>query len=230
MAEAGADIAVVGRTRPALEQTAQELAEVGVRVLVHAIDVALPGAAEKVIRSAEAELGPVDILVNNAGVLCLGAIETVNSDYWWHAFEVNLRAPMRWTQEVLTGMISRGRGLIINVSSAAANWTVPNASAYCASKAALTRMTAILDAEVRSRGVLSFAFSPRAATDMTEELGTSSDFTEQQRQMFKSASAVDVDGKLSRTVDLFRRVVSGELDHLSGRHLESEEPPPRASS
>jgi NAD(P)-dependent dehydrogenase (short-subunit alcohol dehydrogenase family) len=102
--------------------------------------------------------------------------------------------------------------------------TVANVGAYIASKAALSRMTAVLDAEVRERGVRVFALAPKAeGTAMVDELCTSDALTDAQRQQFRRDAASRPAGeRLERSVELFVELLSGRLDDLAGQHLASE--------
>ena len=219
-----AAVGLIARTESGLDETARMVRAVGSEALVLPVDVTDQSRPPQVIHTIESRFGSVDILVNNAGVLGLGSIATVDPTAWWNTFEVNVRAPMLWVQAVLPGMLSRKQGRIINVTSEGAKMTLPNGSAYIASKAALSRMTAVLDTEVRDQGVLVFAFGPKASTAMTDELGSSTALTEQQREWFRAAAASDPDGRLARSLTLFAELLSGRLDHLAGRHLESEYP------
>lgn len=152
-------------------------------------------------------------------MLAFGLVEDADPDEWWSGVAVNLRAPMEWCHHVLPEMVERGRGRIINVTSAAAVITITSGSAYCASKAALSAFTRVLNAEVRSKGVLAFACSPHLQTDMTDFVQASPLVPRSFRQPVPPQIR---DAQRQRTADLFRRVLAGELDHHAGEHLDSE--------
>ena len=83
------------------------------------------------VRSAEAQLGPIDILVNNAGVAGpLGYDWLVDADEWWRTFEINMLGTFPCAREVLPGMVTRRRGRIVNVSSAAGFRRLPQMGAW----------------------------------------------------------------------------------------------------
>ena len=89
-----------------------------------------------------AELGPVDLLVNNAGTLAaIGPLAEADADDWWLDVETSVRGALLCTQAVLPGMLERGRGPIVNVSSYAAIRPSPYTSGYAAAKAALLNLT-----------------------------------------------------------------------------------------
>jgi len=119
-------------------------------------DIGDPDAAGLIAARAQAALGDVDIVVNNAATVTpVGPTAAVDPDQWARAFAVNVVSPMRLTRAVLDGMIKRGWGRIVNVSSgiAAAPGSMVGMNAYAASKAALEAHTLNLAAELAGTGV-----------------------------------------------------------------------------
>lgn len=224
-AAAGAAVAIVGRNAENLEATASSLRSAGATALPLVADVCDRAASAAALDTVTQLLGPVDLLVNNAGIANLGRIVDVDLDFWWQAFEVHLKATMAWCQLVLPQMIERGSGRIVNMTSTAAEWTIPGGSAYTASKAGLSAFTRVLNAEVRSKGVLAFAIAPRLRSDMTDHIQASPVMS----NAFRAAAAQQTDAQLERqrqrTIALVRRVITGELDDHAGEHLETEAPP-----
>ena len=106
------------------------------------------------------ELGPVDVLVNNAGRWLFGPLEDVSPEQFAAAIDVNLRGAFHTTQAFGRGMLERGRGAIVNITSIAGRHANPRVGGYSASKAgleALTRQTAL---EWGARGVRCNAVAP----------------------------------------------------------------------
>ena len=92
-------------------------AEGGIALAVQA-DVTDQAAVTRMAAQVEAELGPIDLLVNNAGAgPPFGPTWEADTADWWRTVEVNLKGPMLCCHAVLPGMIARGRGRIVNVSS-----------------------------------------------------------------------------------------------------------------
>ena len=140
----GEGFAVLGtsRTPSALADTIE-----GVEYL--RLDLRDAGSIEDLIRRA----GAIDVLINNAGESQVWPAVDTPLDKVRGLFEANLFGQIRLIQGLLPGMISRGRGLVINVGSLTGKFAVPFQSAYSASKFALAGYTWSLRNEVRDMGV-----------------------------------------------------------------------------
>lgn len=105
------------------------------------------------IAAAVAEAGPVDALVNNAGVGMLNVLEGADIDRARELFEINVLGTMAMTRAMMPGMRSRGRGVIVNISSAVTLKALPALSIYSASKAAVNAFTESLALEAAPFGI-----------------------------------------------------------------------------
>lgn len=202
---AGHEIALVARSESELAAAAGE-----VGALALTADVRNPDAVEQAAAKVEQELGPVDLLVNNAGTLAaIGPLWEVEAGDWWLDVETSLRGALLCSQAVLPGMLERGRGRIVNVSSYAAIRPSPFQSGYAAAKAALLSLTESLAVSTAERGIAVFAISPGfVRTAMTDRL----------RESFPEAgSGGEVDAARSGELVVF--LASGAADALSGRFL-----------
>ena len=94
-----------------------------------------------------------DILVNNAGIAAAGRLDHVPRDRWESIMQLNLLAPMRLCNRFLPGMVERGSGHIVNISSLAGWVGARGMSPYCASKFGVVGLTESLAEEVRPRGI-----------------------------------------------------------------------------
>ena len=134
-------------------------------------DVADPFAAEELVASAEAELGPVAVLVNNAGVRADGLAVQLEDEDWDRVVETNLTAAFRLTRRAVRGMVRRRHGRVINIASVVGPSANAGQANYAAAKAGLIGMTKTVAVEVARRGVTVNAVAPGfIATDMTTEL------------------------------------------------------------
>ena len=136
------------------------------------LDVADHASVSSVIAGVEGELGPIDVLINNAAVMWpASALETTDVGEWEESVRINLFGAYYTMRAVLPGMIDRGHGAIVNVSSGAAVLPMPGWSAYCAAKAGLDQLSRVTAAEVRASRVRVNALYPGVVdTPMQAEL------------------------------------------------------------
>ncbi len=220
LAEAGAKVAVVGRTADSLEEAVREITGAGGVARAYAADVTNAAAVERAVSDASRDLGPIDLIVNAAGVAePLGPFVENDPTEWWRGIEVNLRGPYLVARFALPGMIARGRGRIVNVSSGVGTRAYPYLSSYTTGKTALIRLTESVAAEVGSRGVKVLSISPgMVRTDMNRLLLAHPKSAE----YFPWASEGIAQGKdfpPEASARLVLRLARGEGDALSGRHL-----------
>ena len=160
-AGAGADVVVNCRERGrSAEETADAVRAEGRRARAIAADVADARAVEGMVRSAEAELGPVDLLVNNAGVAIPRDLDGLTEEDFDRTLAVNLKGAFFCTRAVLPGMRARRWGRIVNISSAAARGAGVIGAHYNASKAGLEGLTRGYAARLVRDGVTVNAVSP----------------------------------------------------------------------
>ncbi len=146
-ARAGADVVMVARGQEKLDRAAHEVREHGTSVLALAADVGQPSQVEKLAQTMLHELGRVDILVNNAAIDYSGPITALTIEQWNEVLDVNLSGVFYLCKAVFPAMIKQQSGYIINISSVAGKKGWPNATAYCATKFALTGFTQALSGE-----------------------------------------------------------------------------------
>jgi len=108
----------------------------------------------------EAELGPIDILINNAGMPKRRHAALLRIDEVERVMALNYLSPVRLTLALLPGMLARGEGRIVNVSSVAARLGPPREGAYAASKAALSAFTDSLAVDLAGSGVTAHVVNP----------------------------------------------------------------------
>jgi len=141
--------------------------------MCRAVDMRDRDAVAAAVREAEAQFGPVDAIVNNAGVMLLGEMLKQDPAEWDAMIDVNLKGVLAGIHAVLPGMVERGRGTIINMSSIAGRKTFPNHAAYCGTKFAVHAISENLREEVSQSGVRVVVIAPGAVE--TELLGHTTD-------------------------------------------------------
>jgi 2-keto-3-deoxy-L-fuconate dehydrogenase len=139
--------------------TAELFASEGARVI--ATDIRIDVLDKAAIHALAAELGPIDVLFNCAGYVHAGSILEATEEDWDFAFNLNAKAMYHTIRAFLPGMLEKGNGSIINMSSAASSVKgVPNRFVYGASKAAVIGLTKAVAADFVTRGVRCNAICP----------------------------------------------------------------------
>ena len=154
----GAAVKLSGRRAEVLEELAAELGE---RAEVLPADLSSPDDVDALAERA----GEVDVLVNNAGVPGSGAVTDYTREELDRALEVNLAAPVRLTHALLPGMLARGRGHLVFISSTAGKVALPGAALYSATKFGLRGFAFALHEDLRGTGVGVTAVFPGFISD-----------------------------------------------------------------
>ncbi|HTI84413.1 MAG TPA: SDR family oxidoreductase [Acetobacteraceae bacterium] len=165
---AGASVVLAARSAQALEANVRTIVATGGKAFALECDVSDYEACQRLVHETANRFGPPDILVNNAGVIePIGTVATAPPLEWARSIEINLIGAYFAIRAVLPGMLERGHGDIINVSSGAAHRPLEGWSAYCSGKAGLAMLTRAIDLEHSAAGIRVFGFQPGTTdTDM----------------------------------------------------------------
>lgn len=205
---AGMSVALIGRNRTRLDAALRETVATGARAVAFAADVTVREDVEAAVEAVERDLGPIDLLVNNAGRIERAEVPVWEADpaEWWAVVESSLRGSFLMARYALPGMVARGGGRVVDISSGIATDRSPVYSGYAAAKAGLVRLTGSIAAAGAPHGVRAFDVAPGVVrTAMTEAMALHAARTEW----------TDV----SEVVDLVVAIASGDLDALSGRWM-----------
>lgn len=169
MAEAGARVALVARDQAYLDAVAGRIRAAGGTALPLAVDINADGAAARIVDATVAELGGLNVLVNNAGIFWPKPFEETPIEELDAQLATNVRAPFLLTQRAVPHL--RNGGVIINLTSIASHVAFVNASAYCASKAALELLTKVWAVELAPQGIRTVSIAPgNVRTSMNDHL------------------------------------------------------------
>jgi short-subunit dehydrogenase len=152
----GASLILTGRRAEVLEPLA---AEVGGRAL--AVDLSDRDA----VRSLAAQCGDVDVVISNAGLPASGPVGTFTEEELDRALDVNLRAPIVLARLLLDGMLARGKGHLVFVSSLAGRTSAPGSAVYSATKFGLRGFVQGLRADLKSTPVSASTIFPGFISD-----------------------------------------------------------------
>ncbi len=171
-ADVGAKVGLLARSEGAITEIASRI---GANAMAATCDVSDYASLAGAIRSIEEALGPTEVLINNAGAVePISHLASADPDGWSKVIDINLKGVFYGMRAVLPGMIERGSGTILTVSSGAAHGPVEAWSHYCSSKAGAAMLTRCADKETREAGIRSMGLSPgTVATQMQREIKAS---------------------------------------------------------
>jgi NAD(P)-dependent dehydrogenase (short-subunit alcohol dehydrogenase family) len=172
LAQAGADLAVTGRTRSTCDEAAAAIGDsTGRRCRAFCGDVANGADVERVVSEVEQEFGRIDILINNAGNNIRGTVDQLSEADWDTVLDTNLKGPFLMSRAVGPGMVRRGWGRIVNLGSILAVVALPGRAPYASAKAGVLNLGRVLALEWAGTGVTVNTICPGPfATDMNRQL------------------------------------------------------------
>jgi len=164
LAEAGFNLALVGRDSVKLRQTSQIIQQQADRAetLILSADVGQKQAAPRIVEDTIKKWGRIDAIINNAAVGKLHPIDQVDERLLAETFTVNVFGPIRLVAAAWPALTGQGGGCVINVSSMATVDPFAGLSVYAASKAALESLTRSIVNEGRDHGIRAFSIAPGA--------------------------------------------------------------------
>jgi 3-oxoacyl-[acyl-carrier protein] reductase len=137
----GAKVLLFDVDRDALEKAVSKIGRGPETVQEFCGDAAAAADARDAVALALNKFNRIDILVNNAGIFPTGRLHEITEDAWSRTMDVNLKSVYLFSKEVIPGMLARGTGKIINVSSAAGVLATRNCPLYCATKGGMNLLT-----------------------------------------------------------------------------------------
>ncbi|MDA1001054.1 MAG: 3-oxoacyl-ACP reductase FabG [bacterium] len=168
LAEAGADLAIIGRRPEPLAETAKACEAYGVRARPAVCDITDSGRVDALFDQIQSELGGPHILINNAGISRQSPILELENENWDDTLATNLSAVFYCCRAAGRFMVPAREGKVINIGSSAGSRGRPNQVAYAATKAGISGFTKALAVEWAPYNIQVNCLAPgRFATEMT---------------------------------------------------------------
>jgi 2-deoxy-D-gluconate 3-dehydrogenase len=169
LAKQGATIALSDKPGADLTQTQDEVQRYQAAIPIE-MDVRYRDQVEKSVVLAEIKLGKIDILVNNAGINRPAAGLEISESEWIDHFDTNVKGGFLVAQKVAPGMIARGRGRVIWISSQSGLVGIPGQPAYCSTKGAVIQLVRTLGVEWAKHGITVNSVAPTfVETNLTRQ-------------------------------------------------------------
>jgi len=154
-------VAVYARRGDRLAELCARIASAGGEALAIVGDLTEPKGPQRAVAMTVERFGGIDCLINNAGVFAVADLPTMTSEHMQRLWALNVQAPMLMAQTALP-YLTRSKGMIVNVSSVAAEATFAGCGMYSATKAALETWSRILREELRAAQVRVSVVAPGA--------------------------------------------------------------------
>lgn len=213
LAELGYD---VGICDPApCDSTLEAIRGAGRRAFGFRGDVSDPGDVQNFARGVGEELGAVSVVVNNAGISPYAPFEELSFEEWRQVMAVNLDGMFLMCQAFLPGMRTRRYGRVVNITTTIPWLTVPDFSAYCASKMGVIGLTRALASEYGEHGITVNAAAPSLVRTGTTEAGP-------QAQMFDAVAQAQAIKRTQEPEDMVGTIAflcSDDAGFMTGQTL-----------
>jgi NADP-dependent 3-hydroxy acid dehydrogenase YdfG len=169
LAGAGYDLILCGRREERLKDLVDSLSA-RARVIALAFDVRSRAAMAHALDSLPPDWRAIDVLINNAGnAHGYGPVDAGDPDDWDLMMDSNVKGLLYMTRAITPGMVERGRGHIVNISSIAGKETYANGTVYCASKAAVEALSQGMRLDLTQHGIKVTNIAPGAVeTEFSE--------------------------------------------------------------
>lgn len=172
LAGLGATVVLAARNGKALDEAVSSIIHLGGHAKAKVCDVSCYDEVEATVQYCLAETGRIDMLINNAGVI-EPLTHLIDSDpaIWGTAADINFKGVYFGMRAVLPHMVESGQGVVVNMSSGAANSDLPGWSHYCSTKAAAKKLTEVAHRELIGTNVRVVGLSPgTVATEMMAKI------------------------------------------------------------
>lgn len=220
-AHEGAKVLITGRRENKLREVQEEAKKQGNSIDYLISDVSKEDDCKKAVDFVINKYGRIDVLFNNAGVLSTGVTHETPTDTWEKTFDINVKGIYFMSKYAIPHMIKQGGGNIINNSSIIGLRGFPGATAYVASKGAVTQMTRAMAREYIGYGIRVNAICPGGIETpmVTDDIIAKSDNPAAVEEFFVSQHPI---GRLGRPEEIAQAVAflaNDNVEFMTGSML-----------
>ena len=170
--ELGATVVLVARSTESLKKVTQKIVQKGGTAFAFSCDVSKYSSVNAAVEYCISQTGQIDFLINNAGIIDpLSHLIDSDPEEWGLAADINYKGVYHCMRAALPHMVEAGHGIVVNMSSGAANSALPGWSHYCSTKAAAKKLTEVAHRELQGTNIRVVGLSPgTVATDMMSKI------------------------------------------------------------
>jgi NAD(P)-dependent dehydrogenase (short-subunit alcohol dehydrogenase family) len=220
LAEAGAQVVVLGRRKQQLDDTVAQIEALGASAAALAADLDNRGQLSEVARQAALPFGNIDILINAAGINLRQPVDEITLESWDQTLNLNLAIPFFLARELLPGMRERGWGRVINIASLQSSRAFANGLAYGASKGGIAQLTRAMAEAWSAQGIncnaIAPGFFPTGLTAPVYQNPTMLEKLSAQTAIGRNGELVDLDGVTVFLASAASDYITGQIIHLDG--------------
>lgn len=219
----GAKVIINGTNQETVDQCVRALKDNGANAFGYPFDCRDAVQVGARVAAIENEVGPIDVLVNNAGIHRRALLAEMPESDWQMVIDINLTGPFIVAKHVVQGMISRGRGKVINITSLMAEGARVTTGNYCAAKGGLKMLTKAMAAEWGKHNIQVNAIGPGYfLTELTQHLAADPGFDSWVKQRVPMARWGDPQELLGAAIFLSSKAsnyISGQTIYVDGGWL-----------
>lgn len=197
-AKRGAEVHIIDLDNEGTRKTLEEVQAIQSKARLHLIDI----TNFESIKEMAATVGPIDILINNAGVAQIGNLQTTNSADFQRIFDVNVKGAFQCMQAFIEGMLSKGKGVILNMASIAASVGIPDRFGYSMTKGAIKSMTQSVAKDYLHQGIRCNSISPARVHTPFVDGFIAKNYPNNQEEMFQKLSATQPIGRMAKPEEI----------------------------
>ncbi|MHA8066268.1 SDR family NAD(P)-dependent oxidoreductase [Aquirufa sp. ROCK2-A2] len=197
-AQQGAEVHMFDLENPTSLGTLNELKAISKESQLHIVNITQLGAVEE----TAAKIGSVDILINNAGIAQIGNLGNTSPEAFQQIFDVNVKGAFHCMQAFIKGMVTKHKGVILNMASVASTVGIPDRFGYSMSKGAIVSMTQSVAKDYLLQGIRCNCISPARVHTPFVDGFIAKNYPDNQEEMFQKLSATQPIGRMAKPEEI----------------------------